>query len=403
MSTTRNATLDRSESNGSAYYLFDREGFDANVKELSSAYMSHYRNFKIAYSFKTNYLKAACEIVKNNGFYAEVVSPYEYRYAREIGFAPDRIVYNGVIPSATKYIAARDGGMVNVDNIREFEMIEKHAALAGVPVNLGVRINFETDGAKSRFGVDIDGEEFKELMDRMENSRYVTFAGFHNHIHGKRGVRFWKLRAERMIQLAKEYGASYIDLGGGMWGKMPEKLASQFSVRPDRYEEYGEAVGSMLKEAFPGEEVTLIVEPGIGLVGSAMECVSHVTNIKSIRGKTYIQLAIDGAETAVDFSCDANGIVKPFEIIHTPLGKLQSVAGADFVGTTCTEIDILVRDWNGEIGIGDTIVFENIGAYSLVTSRQFITRRLGVYDKKTGVCLRAPEDFFDFFEKYLDS
>ena len=61
---------------------------------------------------------------------------------------------------------------------------------------------------------------------------------------------------------------------------------------------------------------------------------------------------------------------------------------ADFVGTTCTEFDVLVRDFTGELSIGDSIVFEHVGAYTLVTSRQFITPRLGVYDLHTLECLR---------------
>lgn len=121
---------------------------------------------------------------------------------------------------------------------------------------------------------------------------------------------------------------------------MPEELKAQFNNRPNTYQEYGETVG-LFVEAFPDESVRLIMEPGIGLVGNVMECISHVVAIKEIMGKQYVQLDIDGAATAFDFNCDANGIRKPLHIIRTEAGWLTELVNVALVGTTCTEIDVL--------------------------------------------------------------
>lgn len=383
------------------HYLFDRDGFGQNIDELLEAFLPVYGNFALAYSFKTNYLKAACETIKEHGCFAEVVSPHEYSYARALGFPDSKIVYNGVIPSDDKLAVLAGGGMVNIDSLAEYERLADMAQELSTRISIGVRVNLDVPWATSRFGIPPEGEDFAAIMERMTQNDFVSLGGFHSHIHGGRDVGCWMERAEALIALAKQYGARYIDLGGGMWGKMPEELAAQFKSRPNTYQEYGNAVGGLFAKEFPDESVKLIVEPGIGLVGSAMECVSHVVGIKEIRGKQYVQLDINGAATAFDYNCDANGIRKPFRIIRTGTGQPVALVNANLVGTTCTEIDVLVRDYCGVLAVSDTIVFENIGAYSLVTSRQFITPRLGVYDSRTMECLREPEGFDDMFGKYL--
>lgn len=389
-------------SNGDPHYLFDKEGFAANVDGLKAAFEAWYKNFTLAYSFKTNYLRAACEAVRDHGCFAEVVSPDEHCYASALGFSDSQIVYNGVIPATERRLAVlAAGGIVNIDNLAEYERLEVLSHRFNTPISIGVRVNLNLPWGTSRFGFAPEGDDFHTIMERIAKSSSVTLGGFHNHAHGGRSVQCWELRAKAMIELAKEYGAKYIDLGGGMWGKMPEELKAQFSSRPNTYQEYGEVIGGLFAGEFPDEEVKLIIEPGIGLVGSAMECVSHVVDIKEIRGKQYVQLDINGAATAFDYNCDANGIRKPFHIMRTGSGHPVTLAGADFVGTTCTEIDVLVRDYAGELAVGDTIVFENIGAYSLVTSRQFITPRLGVYDASTFECIHEPEGFSGMFGNYF--
>ena len=204
-----------------------------------------------------------------------------------------------------------------------------------------------------------------------------------------------------LITLAKTYGIEYIDLGGGLWGKMPNSMLVQFSEKPNTYQEYGEQIGNLFVNAFPDSSVKLIVEPGIGLIGDVMMCVSHVISVKTVKGKQYVQLDIDGAATAFSYSCDESSIRKPFHILRTGDGKLIDLTKADFVGTTCTEFDVLVRDFTGKLSIGDSVVFEHVGAYTLVTSRQFITPRLGVYDLHTLECLRKPETSQDMFNGYM--
>ena len=123
MRITRNETSAPYGSSGDPHYLFDREGFGQNIDELLEAFLPRYGNFALAYSFKTNYLKDACDAVNERGGLAEVVSPLEYSYAMHLGFPESRIVYNGVIPDDGKLAVLAGGGTVNIDSLAEYERL----------------------------------------------------------------------------------------------------------------------------------------------------------------------------------------------------------------------------------------------------------------------------------------
>ena len=76
-------------------YLLDLDRFSQNYLELEEAYKKRYSNFKIAYSFKTNYTPVICKQARKLGGYAEVVSELEYHMAKRYGFTPSEIIVNG--------------------------------------------------------------------------------------------------------------------------------------------------------------------------------------------------------------------------------------------------------------------------------------------------------------------
>lgn len=66
---------------GSPFYIFDQVRFQENINNFSTAMRSCYEPFLLGYSYKTNYLPRACQLVKRSGGYAEVVSRLEYDLA----------------------------------------------------------------------------------------------------------------------------------------------------------------------------------------------------------------------------------------------------------------------------------------------------------------------------------
>lgn len=400
MTTTTSEILPLLGSKGNAaIYIFNRNRLIDNYEAITAAFTEKYANFKIAYSFKTNYLKEIITTVQCLGAMAEVVSPYELQYAQALKFAPEATVYNGVIPDLErKYYIAANHGIVNIDNYDEFTALKERAEERQEPIRLGLRVSLDVgNGVISRFGVDPDSEEFQKIMQAIQDSRYVELDGFQCHICSARPVRYWKEKTLKLIDLLQKHGGHYADFGGGMFGTMPESLAKQFSDYPASFQPYAEVTAGLMKEAFPDERVKMILEPGTALVGNTMDVLASVKNIKVVRGVTYI--TVDCCSNQLGLICNFKDI--PFKIIQNGNRQRIHVENATIVGNTCIEHDYIRKGVTGKLGVGDFIRFENLGAYSISTSRSFIIPPLDVVDEVSGRQLTERVDSFSMFKKYL--
>lgn len=385
---------------GDAFYLLDSGQFENNFCELKEMFTTIYSNFNIAYSYKTNYTPKLCKIVNALSGYAEVVSEMEAELAIKCGVAPNRIIWNGPIKKTDKlreYLLM--GVTVNIDTIDEAIFIREIASETDEILNVGIRCNFDVqDGVLSRFGLDIEGDDFKRVIDIVSNTVNLHFVNFQCH-YAKRQVEYWPARAKGMIEVIDNLGIvpERIDIGGGMFGKMPDSLKNQFaSLIPD-YNDYAVAAATEFANYFRDteEKPELIVEPGSALVGDCMKFVGTVKTIKKIRGKNIASIL--GSQKNISMS----GINPPIEVIH--MGREQKeYTKLDMVGFTCIEGDILYKDYSGKLGLDDAIVISNCGSYSLVMKPPFILPNFPVLDicgDEVEVIKRA-ETFDDIFRTF---
>lgn len=211
------------EQYGEAFYLLDSAQFKCNYLELKEAFSKIYNNFNIAYSYKTNYTPKLCSIVNEFGGYAEVVSEMELELALKIGVKPQKIIWNGPIkdPQVLEMFLVQ-GGTVNIDSIEEFVMIEQITQRhLDAMFNIGIRCNFDVnDGVLSRFGFDIDGEDFQKVLSSILRTDNIKLINLQCHF-AKRQVEYWPARAKGMIELLDRIGIvpERMDLGGDCLGK----------------------------------------------------------------------------------------------------------------------------------------------------------------------------------------
>lgn len=385
---------------GDAFYLLDSEQFRNNFIELRNAFTSIYSNFNIAYSYKTNYTPKFCKIVNELGGYAEVVSEMEAELALKCGVEPKKIIWNGPIKNPKKMGEfLKMGATINIDSIDEALYIQKLAEQSDTVFNVGIRCNYDVeDGVISRFGFDVDGEDFNSVLKIIENTKNLHLVNFQCHF-AKRQVEFWPMRAKRMIELLDRTNIipERIDIGGGIFGKMPEVLKNQFSSKIPDYKEYAQAAATVFRDYFEKKDFSpeLLIEPGSAVVGDCMKFVGTVKTIKNVRGK-YIASVL-GSQKNISMS----GVNPPIEIIHIG-NERKKYNHLDMVGFTCIEGDVLYREYNGELAVNDAIVISNCGSYSLVMKPPFILPNfpvLDICDGKTEVIKRA-ETFDDIFHTF---
>lgn len=400
MDINKDTILNLRREYGDAFYLLDSEQFRTNFLELKAAFERIYPNFNIAYSYKTNYTPKFCKIVNELGGYAEVVSEMEAELALRCGVNPSRIIWNGPIKNPEKlkeYLLL--GVTVNMDSISEAEYIGELAKKTDKVFNVGIRCNYDVnDGVVSRFGFDVEGAEFKKVLEVVTNTPNLHFVNFQCHF-AKRQIEYWPARTKGMVELIDQIGIipDRIDIGGGLFGKMEDSLKAQFTSKIPDYRSYAEAAATVFAEYFKDKEnkPELLIEPGSAVVGDCMKFVGTVKTIKNVRGK-YIASVL-GSQKNISMS----GVNPPLEVIHMNENQ-EEYTNLDFAGFTCIEGDILYKNYNGKLGVNDAIVISNCGSYSLVMKPPFILPNFPVLDicgNEIEVIKRA-ETFDDIFHTF---
>lgn len=386
---------------GEAFYLLDSVQFEQNYRNLKKAFSAIYSNFNIAYSYKTNYTPKLCKIVNRLGGYAEVVSEMELELARRCGVKPENIIWNGPIKECEEErIFLLDGGTVNIDSLEEALYIQKIANDTNEVLNVGIRCNFDVkDGVISRFGLDVNGEEFDKTIEIIKGTNNIHLVGFHCHF-AKRQIDYWEARAQGIISVIEKTGIipDRIDIGGGLYGNMENSLKKQFESYIPSYIEYAEVVAPVIANYFRDKEKKpeLIIEPGSALVGDCMKLVATVKTIKNIQGKAIASVL--GSQKNISMS----GVNPPMEVI--PMGnERKKYENLDFVGYTCIESDTIYKGYTGDLSVGDVIVISNCGSYSLVMKPPFILPNFPVLDICNGniEVIKKKEKFDDIFHTFV--
>ena len=101
------------EQFGSPLFVFSERTVLETARRAKKAFKDVYPNTTFGWSYKTNYLKAICNLFHKEGWIAEVVSEFEYQKAEQAGIPGKDIIYNGPCKSrASLEHALRQGSLV---------------------------------------------------------------------------------------------------------------------------------------------------------------------------------------------------------------------------------------------------------------------------------------------------
>jgi diaminopimelate decarboxylase len=398
---------------GPSFYLLDAARFQDNFTRLTQAFQAHYPQTTIAYSYKTNYVPRYCELVSQLGGYAEVVSGMEMMLALKLNVPATKVFFNGPYKEHEHVLSLlKLGGTVNVDSWEELQRIARSADQhSGQPFTLGLRCNFEVyDGVLSRFGFDTESQDFRDAVALIDDHPMLKLAGLHCHF-ATRSLDCWTKRTEGMITVIDRHfryrldDLIHVSFGGGMYGPMPQELKVQFPVTIPEFEDYAAAAAIPFARYLEGVEgshrPTLIIEPGTALVADAMKYVCQVNSIKHVRGRAVVSL------TGSSYNINPNPNRKNVPIECFPDPRVQDrkeMAGAYFGGYTCIEGDYLYKNFSGSLAVGDFIVFDDVGSYSIVMKPPFILPNAAIIEPVVGDesyrLIKRRETFEDIFYTY---
>ncbi|WP_010629059.1 alanine racemase [Halomonas sp. KM-1] len=383
---------------GGSYYLFDTERFRSNFLGFRQALRRYVSCAEVAYAFKANYMPAIGEILRDEHGMGEVVSRFEYDVASRY-LDPERIIFNGPVKRKEdlRYALTR-GSHVNLDAFSEIDQLRELVGEGGA-WRVGLRICFPHGEGTSRFGFHCDNGELNQALNALAKLPGVEVNGLHCHFSTRdRRAEDFALRVERLMAVAKRLACRYsiktINIGGGFFGSLPEALRQGFSVPIPDAQAYAAAIGKAFSTGLTSEELKLIAEPGIALVGDTMSLVAEVIEVRERFGSLHAVI-----DTSVNAVNPTNSRLKSPCFSITKCRRKKRVSRYRLVGNTCMEHDVIDPDFTGSLASGDFIMFANRGAYSINYTPAFITAPPAIFDLQ-GNLLKAADNSDSILSTY---
>jgi len=345
------------------------------LKDNINNFKNNFKSFSplICFAVKSNSNVNLIKEIRKLGLGADVVSIGELMMALKAGIEPKKIVFSGVGKTATEIGFAIDKKilLINAESKSEIVEIERIAKSKKITVNIGIRLNPNTDAKtlkqistgkkENKFGV--DEKVFFDLVNYVKLSKNIKLKCLSVHIGSQiLDHKPYKKMLNVIGKIIKKsnYNFEFIDLGGGM-GISYEKTNKKLN-----YQKYNTAINKFLKD----HKSKIIFEPGRSIVGNIGSLISKVIYIKENEKKDFIIL--DAA---------MNDLMRPalYGANHKtlPVIKTNQVSKKvyEFVGPICESTDkfTTLKKFQ-KLKEKDLIVMCDTGAYGMSLSSNYNLR-----------------------------
>lgn len=366
-------------------YILNENEFKRSINGFNDALSKYFSKSIIGYSVKTNSLPYCLSKALEYNCYAEVVSYDEYELALLCGFSKNRIIYNGPLKSKETFIdAIIHGAIVNIETKQELRWLDDLPQ--NCRFNIGIRLNInisniapeDADGDNDfgRFGFSDETNDLYNAINEIRNKKNVTLAGLHIHRSPHtRSVSFYEKTISFAAHIIEKYDLklSYLDIGGGYYGIFKDKPT---------YNDYCKAIKHAL-EINNLQHLTIVVEPGMAILGSAFSFITKVIDTKQVEKDLYV-ITTDGSRNDVDPLFKKEHYI--YNIIHTSTEPRMIVEKQVIAGCTCIESDkIFSIHQKPLLKVDDFIVYNNVGAYTMCLSPLFIRYFPIIYAQNNGI------------------
>jgi diaminopimelate decarboxylase len=358
---------------GTPAYVYNAEVIRRQYRRLDEAFGG--APHQICFAVKANSNLAVLRVLCDLGAGADIVSGGEMQRALAAGFPAGRIVFSGVGKSPAELEAALEAGVghIHLESADELDRLAGIARGSGRKAAVGIRVNpdvtaethpyIATGQGGIKFGVPFD--QVLDLAKAIQATGVLTLDSIAMHIGSQildaGPYREGLGRLVSLIGRIREAGIGtlhHLDIGGGLGIRYRDETP----LEPARLVE---AVLPLARET----GLTLVLEPGRFLVGSAGVMLTTVLSRKHSGGKDMVLV-----------DAGMNDLVRPshymayHEISELErAGRPESVV--DIVGPVCETGDFIARDRvMPGVAAGERLAVLGAGAYGFVMASSYNSR-----------------------------
>ncbi len=349
-----------------------------SLKKIKENIKNFQKNFQtidplICFAVKANPNKIILRQMGKLGLGADVVSIGELIRALKAGIKPNKIVFSGVGKTSYELIHAikKNILLINTESKSEILEIERIAKIKKKRVNVGVRLNPNTDAKtlsqistgkkENKFG--IPEKDLLQIIKYIKNSKYLNLKCLSVHIGSQ---ILDHAPYEKMLKVIKriidktKFKFEYIDLGGGMGIDYENKNRS---LNLNKY-------SKSIKKILVKNKSKIIFEPGRSIIGNSGFLISKVIYIKKGHKKDFIIL--DAA---------MNDLMRPalynanHRIIPVNKNNKKTKKTYEFVGPICESTDkFTTLKGFQKLKEKDLVLICDVGAYGMSLSSNYNLR-----------------------------
>ncbi len=363
----KNDLIKLAKKYGTPLFILDH----ARLRENFRTFKKHLPNVQAYYAVKANSNQEIIKTLFNEGASFDVASYNEfmqvynqienYRQKDRHFFIWDKIIFSNTIKDKdTLRKIKKYKPLMTYDNFDEIKKIQKYCPTAGLVLRLKVPDTGSQVEMSSKFGAE-PGDAMDLINAAFEAGLTVEGLSFHV---GSQCTNFdnyinaLDITSQIFAECRKKgYATKIVDIGGGF----PVPYDSQVP----NFETLAAVINSETKRLFPND-VELIAEPGRLMVATTAVLVSEIIGKARRDGKIFYHIN-DGVYHTF------SGIVYDHWIPNFKAFKRGKPEVCAVVGPTCDSFDKISvsEQLPGNLEIGDLLLTENIGAYSIASSTKF--------------------------------
>lgn len=359
------------------FYAYDRNLLKARVAELRAALPA---GIELHYAMKANPMPAVVGFMAGLVDGIDVASGGELKVALDTGADPADISFAGPGKRDAELRQALAAGvLVNVESMREIDILAALQVELGLPARVALRVNpdFELKGSgmkmgggPKQFGVDV--EQVPALLARMRSDS-IGFEGFHL-FAGSQNLRAEAIceaqlkSYELALRLAEQapQPVRFLNLGGGFGiPYFPGERRLDLGPVGANLAAIVERAGAEMPQA------AIVIELGRYLVGEAGVYVTRIVDRKVSRGQVFL-VTDGGLNHHLAASGNFGQVLRknyPVTIVTRSGSAAREVASV--VGPLCTPLDLLADRMDLPLAeAGDLVVVFQSGAYGASASPQ---------------------------------
>ena len=355
---------------GTPIYCYSYEKLKKNIINFRNNFKSF--NPLVCFSVKANSNVNLLREIKKFNFGADVVSIGEMMKVLKAGFDPKKVVFSGVGKTSEElsYAINKNILLINIESEEELIEVEKIAKKKRKLVDIGIRLNPNTDAKtlkkistgkkENKFGV--TEKAFFNLLNYSKKSKYLNLKCLSVHIGSQ--ITSYK-PYEKTLGIIKKiihksnHKFEYIDLGGGMG-------ITYENEKKLNYKKYNNSIKNFLKK----NKTKIIFEPGRSIIGNTGILISKVIYIKKTQNKDFIIL-----------DSGMNDLIRPalygskHKIIPLKRISNNSNRNYEFVGPICESTDkfLNIKKFQ-KLKKNDLIAICDVGAYGMSLSSNYNVR-----------------------------